>query len=138
METTALNRQASQRVHMVLVARKTLAQLGNYRNFSSNQVLERLSSIVSSFEAEMKSSGVCVDCSELKSQLNRLKEYHESSEERHPCSDKGVKQQALKVDFKPSFGPRAGRITNLHKPKIQEHQVEGVPQEIQPLPHNPT
>ncbi|KAI8550810.1 hypothetical protein RHMOL_Rhmol06G0136600 [Rhododendron molle] len=74
----------------------------------------------------MKSSGVGVDCSELKSQLNRLKEYHESSEECNPCSDKGVKRQALKVDFKPSFGPRAGRITNLHKPKVQEHQLYSV------------
>ncbi|KAI8522319.1 hypothetical protein RHMOL_RhmolUnG0004000 [Rhododendron molle] len=38
---------------------------------------ERLSSLVRSLEAEMKSSGVLVDCTELKSQLNRLKEHHD-------------------------------------------------------------
>ncbi|KAI8529947.1 hypothetical protein RHMOL_Rhmol11G0015400 [Rhododendron molle] len=38
---------------------------------------ERISSLVRSLEAEMKNSGVLVDCSELKSQLSRLKEHHD-------------------------------------------------------------
>ncbi|KAG5557723.1 hypothetical protein RHGRI_007841 [Rhododendron griersonianum] len=39
----------------------------------------RISSLVRSLEAEMKNSGVLVDCSELKSQLNRLKEHHDQT-----------------------------------------------------------
>ncbi|KAI8522320.1 hypothetical protein RHMOL_RhmolUnG0004100 [Rhododendron molle] len=48
---------------------------------------ERLSSLVRSLEAEMKSSGVIVDCSELKTQLNRLKEHHELSRYQSSGSD---------------------------------------------------
>ncbi|KAI8535189.1 hypothetical protein RHMOL_Rhmol10G0154500 [Rhododendron molle] len=70
---------------------------------------ERLSGLVRSLEAEMKSSGVIVDCSGLKTQLNRLKEHHELSRYQSSGSDACGNPQSLNVNFKIPSGSEIGQ-----------------------------
>ncbi|KAG5516315.1 hypothetical protein RHGRI_037133 [Rhododendron griersonianum] len=70
---------------------------------------ERLSSIVRSLEAEMRSSGVLVDCSELKSQLSRLKDHHDISGNQSPSPDACGKSQTLNINFKVPSGSKLGK-----------------------------
>lgn len=67
------------------------------------------SNLVRSLEAEMKSSGVLVDCSELKSQLNRLKEHHVISGYQSLVSDACGNPQTLNVNFKIPSGSKIGQ-----------------------------
>ncbi|KAI8522350.1 hypothetical protein RHMOL_RhmolUnG0002500 [Rhododendron molle] len=57
----------------------------------------------------MKSSGVLVDCSELKSQLNLLKEHHEISRYQSSGSDACGNPQTLNVNFKTPSGSKNGQ-----------------------------
>ncbi|KAI8564159.1 hypothetical protein RHMOL_Rhmol03G0160300 [Rhododendron molle] len=95
---------------------------------------ERLSSLVRSLEAEMKSSGVLVDCTELKSQLNRLKEHHDLIGCQSSVSDASGKPQTLNVNFKIPSGSNFGQdefinldlkdgiLPNPIKPHTNRHQ----------------
>ncbi|KAI8529866.1 hypothetical protein RHMOL_Rhmol11G0007600 [Rhododendron molle] len=57
----------------------------------------------------MKSSGVLVDCSELKSQLNRLKEHNDISRYQSSSSDACGNPQTLNVNFKIPSGSKIGQ-----------------------------
>ncbi|KAG5557724.1 hypothetical protein RHGRI_007842 [Rhododendron griersonianum] len=107
----------------------------------------RLSNLVRSLEAEMKSSGVLVDCSELKSQLNRLKEHHVISGYQSSVSDACGNPQTLNVNFKIPSGSKIGKGKRDANPAAMgtgessssQSAIEdsnGIPSVLADLPHS--
>ncbi|KAH7851690.1 hypothetical protein Vadar_015391 [Vaccinium darrowii] len=75
---------------------------------------ERLSTIVRSLEFELQNSGIKVDCSELKTQLIRLKENHGSSVA--PSAITGGSDQTLKVGFNSNPNPKGDQSLSTQVP----------------------